>query len=56
VIRRIHVRYRLKLAADKREAAERAHGAHQAACPVAATLRGCVDISTALEMVDQEAE
>jgi organic hydroperoxide reductase OsmC/OhrA len=50
VIKRIHVRYHLKLRAEQREAAERAHGAHQSHCPVARTLRGSVDITTELAL------
>lgn len=49
VIRRIHVRYHLKLDPDQRETAERVHGFHKEYCPVARTIRGCVDISTELE-------
>lgn len=48
MIKRIHVRYHLKLRPEQREAAERAHGAHQSRCPVARTLRGSVDITTEL--------
>jgi uncharacterized OsmC-like protein len=33
---------------EKQEAAERAHHIHQDYCPVARTIRGCVDISTEL--------
>lgn len=50
VIRRIHVHYRLKVAADKQEAAERAHSLHMASCPVAQTIRDCVQVTTSLEM------
>ncbi len=49
-MRRIHVRYKLKLDLEKREAAERAHRVHAENCPVARSIRDCVDISTALEM------
>jgi organic hydroperoxide reductase OsmC/OhrA len=52
VIRRIHVRYHLKLKPEQREAADRAHGFHQEHCPVARTIGGCVDISTELQMED----
>ena len=52
VIEKIHVVYRLQLAAEHREAAERVHGIHAGYCPVARTLRGCVEISTALEYAD----
>jgi len=50
VIKRIHVTYHLKTAAENREAAERVHGFHADYCPVARTIRGCVDITTALEI------
>ena len=50
VIKRIHVRYHLKLRAEQREAAERAHGAHQSRCPVARTLHGAVAITTELDL------
>jgi uncharacterized OsmC-like protein len=52
VIKRIRVRYHLRLARDQREAAERAHAAHRDACPVARTLGGCVAITTELVMED----
>lgn len=54
VIKRIRVRYHLRLRPDQREAAERAHAAHQQHCPVARTLRGCVEIATELH-VEEEA-
>jgi uncharacterized OsmC-like protein len=38
VIRRIHVQYQLKLAANSRENAERVVGFHADFCPVARTL------------------
>lgn len=52
VIRRIHVRYRLKLDPEQRETAERVHDMHAEYCPVARTIRGCVDVTTTLEMED----
>lgn len=52
VIRRIHVRYRLQLDPDRREAAERAHSIHADYCPVARTIRDCVEVTTSLEMED----
>ena len=52
IVKRIHVRYHLKLDPAKREAAERVHGFHAERCPVARTLRGCVEISTSLELED----
>jgi len=53
VIRRIHVRYRLKLRRDQRETAERAHGLHANHCPVARTLKGCVEITTELAVEEE---
>lgn len=56
IVKRIHVTYHLRLRPEQREAAERAHGFHADSCPVARTLRGCVDITTSLEMEDLEDE
>lgn len=50
VVERIEVRYRLRLSEDQVEAAERAHEGHAERCPVARTLRGCVQIETALDL------
>ena len=50
VIRRIHVRYRLKIDPAKREIAERVLGFHADFCPVARTIGGCVAITTSLDM------
>ena len=52
VIKRIHVTYHLTLNPEQRETAERVHGFHADKCPVARTIRGCVDISTELNMED----
>ncbi len=50
VIKRIRIRYSLKdCPQDKREAAERAHKAHPAKCPVHQTIGGCVEMTTSLE-------
>jgi organic hydroperoxide reductase OsmC/OhrA len=51
VIKRIRVRYRLPVPADQRETAERAHAAHQRACPVARSIGGSIDIETELELI-----
>ncbi len=53
MIKRIRVRYRLRLRAEQRDAAERAHAAHQPHCPVARTLKGCVEITTELALEDE---
>ena len=50
VVRRIHVTYHLKVASDKRETAERVLDFHADFCPVARTIRGCVEISTSLNI------
>lgn len=52
VIRRIHVTYQLKLKPEQRETAEKVHGFHADHCPVARTMKGCVEISTELQMQD----
>ncbi|MCY3762791.1 MAG: OsmC family protein [Gemmatimonadetes bacterium] len=52
VIRRIHVKYRLKIDAANREKAERVMKAHVGYCPVARSLAGSIDITTELEMQD----
>jgi organic hydroperoxide reductase OsmC/OhrA len=50
IVKRIRVGYTLKVSTEKRETAERVHGFHVSKCPVAQTIGGCVDISTALRM------
>jgi uncharacterized OsmC-like protein len=50
VVRRIHVTYQLRLQPEQRAAAERAYSVHADNCPVYRTIRGCVDITTSLEM------
>ena len=52
VIRRIHVKYRLRIDAANREKAERVMKAHVRYCPVARSLAGSIDITTELEMQD----
>lgn len=52
VIRRIYVTYHLKLAGEKRETATRVHGFHADFCPVALSIRDCIEIHTSLEMED----
>ncbi len=54
VIRAIHVTYHLQLdPPDEKTRAtlERVHGFHRDHCPVARTLKGCVEISTSLELI-----
>jgi uncharacterized OsmC-like protein len=51
VIKRIEVSYRLPVPPDKREDAERAHGLHARACPVARSIGGSIEIQTRLQML-----
>jgi len=50
VVKRIHVTYHLRTAAENRETAERVHGIHAQFCPVYRTISGSVDITTSLEL------
>jgi organic hydroperoxide reductase OsmC/OhrA len=52
VIKRIHADYHLKLDSAQRETAQRVHDMHAEFCPVARTLKGCVQITTRLHMQD----
>jgi uncharacterized OsmC-like protein len=54
VIRRIHVHYYLKTDPANHEVAERVLGFHADYCPVARTIRDCVDITTSLEFIDRQ--
>ena len=49
VLRRIHVRYRLRGADVDREKVERVNDAHVRACPVARSLEGGIDITTVVD-------
>jgi organic hydroperoxide reductase OsmC/OhrA len=51
VIKRINVRYRLAVPADRRPDAQRAHEFHARFCPVARSLEGAIEITTQLELV-----
>jgi organic hydroperoxide reductase OsmC/OhrA len=50
IIKRIFVTYYLRLADDQRETAERVHRFHAKFCPVARSIRGCIEIETDLKM------
>ena len=51
VIERITVSYRLAVAAEQREEAERVHGFHARFCPVARSLEGAIEVRTELELI-----
>lgn len=54
VMRRITVRYRLRLDGDRREAAERAHAHHVRACGVARSVMPSLDIRTEIAFLPAE--
>ena len=45
VLKRVHVRYRVPVAPEQREAAERALARHVEKCPTAQTLKGAVEVT-----------
>ena len=49
VIKRIHVRLRLKAAAEARETAERVHGMFADRCPVYRSLKAAIAMTTSLD-------
>ena len=49
VLTRVHVRYRVPVEPDKREAAERALARHIEKCPTAQTLKGAVAVTASAE-------
>lgn len=51
VIERITVRYRLRLPAEHHAEAERVHGFHARACPVARSIEGGIEVRTELELL-----
>lgn len=50
VIKRIHVTYHLRAAKEHWETIERVQGIHADYCPVARTIRGCVEVTTSLDL------
>ncbi len=44
VIKRIRVKYNLKIPKGKRPEAERAISTHERKCPAATSVRGCIEI------------
>jgi organic hydroperoxide reductase OsmC/OhrA len=49
----IRVRYRLKVPAGRREAAQRAVDTHEQKCPAATSVRGCIPIAITAEIVEE---
>jgi uncharacterized OsmC-like protein len=54
VIKRIHVRYRLRAPEQARATVERVHDVHHRFCPVYRTLSGCIDITTEIAIEAEE--
>jgi uncharacterized OsmC-like protein len=50
LVRRIHVTYHLKADPGQRETIDRVHDFHADFCPMARTIRDCVQISTSVEV------
>jgi organic hydroperoxide reductase OsmC/OhrA len=48
VVKRIHVRLRLRAPADSRETAERVHGIFADGCPIYRSIRAAIGITTEL--------
>lgn len=51
VLRRVHVRYRLRAEEAQRETIERVHGFHARFCPIYRSLQAAIDITTAWRLV-----
>ncbi len=56
VLRRVHVAYDLRIAAEHRETAERVHAFHAQYCPVARSLAGAIECTTELRVSPRPAE
>jgi hypothetical protein len=46
VIKRIHVRHRLKLAGERRDVAERVHGIYANGCPLYRSVRDAIAVTS----------
>ena len=51
VLKRIHVKYRLKGSVDFEEVANRVHAVHRDNCPVYKSISNCIEITTELKFV-----
>jgi organic hydroperoxide reductase OsmC/OhrA len=52
-IARMRVRYTIRIPAGMREAAERAVATHEAKCPAASSVRGCIPISITADITEE---
>jgi len=53
VVRRVHVRYQLRADPTKKETIDRVLSFHASKCPVARTIRDCVEVTTELELIPE---
>jgi uncharacterized OsmC-like protein len=56
VLRKIQIRYRLRIPPGSRDPVERALGKHQEKCPTAATLAGAVAVTWTAEIDERPTE
>ncbi len=49
----IRVRYELRIPQGKREAAERALATYEQKCPAATSVRGCIEIHTTADIIEE---
>jgi organic hydroperoxide reductase OsmC/OhrA len=54
VLRRIHVTYKLRVPSEVRATVERVREAHADKCPVARSIKGAIDVTTAVKYVSRE--
>lgn len=54
MLRRIHVAYRLRADGADRDTVERVHGMHHRHCPVYRSIERAIDITTEIEIVDED--
>lgn len=53
VLRRIHVVYRLRAAAEQRQIAHRVHGFHKRFCPVYRSIESAIEVTTELTFAEE---
>ena len=54
MLRRIRVTYRLRLSAGDRQMVERVHHVHARFCPVYRSLTPAIEITTSLELIEED--
>ncbi len=54
ILRRIRVRYRLRAPAEQRDVIEQVHGFHARFCPVYRSLIPAIEITTSLELIEDD--